>query len=459
MATRGLQPRQPQPAGRGAQRVADDRQPGRAAAPRRRSAAPRRRARPSMRRSGKQAAEAVGGEAAQRVAERGQRERRRGALRKRLQHRDQHDLRVAGQDRGGEESGGEERREARVAAPVEHRASVASAIKSGLRFRRPCPPAPEAHPNRHAREPPGAAPRRRWSPRRCAARHPGIAVETVGMTTRGDQVLDRPLAQVGGKGLFIKELEVALAEGRADIAVHSMKDVPMELRAAASRSPPSARARTPRDAFVSRPLRVASRRFPPAPSWAPRACAANASCAAPSRALAFRAAARQREHAPRQARRGRLRRDHPRRRGPAAPGLRGRASARYLADEISIPAIGQGILAIEHLRRRATTSPRVLAPFERPRDAGRGRAERALGLVAEGSCEVPVGALARVDGDAHRARGASSACPTARASCATAPIGPRRRCRGRWGAMLGRRLLDAGGREILRARSRARRGA
>ena len=61
------------------------------------------------------------------------------------------------------------------------------------------------------------------------ARHPGIAVETVGMTTRGDKILDRPLAQVGGKGLFIKELEVALAEDRADIAVHSLKDVPMEL--------------------------------------------------------------------------------------------------------------------------------------------------------------------------------------------------------------------------------------
>src|ERR1051326_603557 len=60
-------------------------------------------------------------------------------------------------------------------------------------------------------------------------RHPGLRVEVVGMTTKGDRVLDRPLAQVGGKGLFVKELEVALAENRADIAVHSMKDVPMEV--------------------------------------------------------------------------------------------------------------------------------------------------------------------------------------------------------------------------------------
>ncbi len=58
--------------------------------------------------------------------------------------------------------------------------------------------------------------------------HPGINIELVGFTTKGDKILDTPLAKVGGKGLFVKELEVALLEGRADIAVHSMKDVPME---------------------------------------------------------------------------------------------------------------------------------------------------------------------------------------------------------------------------------------
>src|ERR1044072_3744012 len=59
------------------------------------------------------------------------------------------------------------------------------------------------------------------------AHEPSIDVEIVGMTTKGDRILDRPLAQVGGKGLFVKELEVAMDDGRADIAVHSMKDVPM----------------------------------------------------------------------------------------------------------------------------------------------------------------------------------------------------------------------------------------
>jgi hydroxymethylbilane synthase len=57
----------------------------------------------------------------------------------------------------------------------------------------------------------------------------GHRVTLLGMTTRGDQILDRTLSKVGGKGLFVKELEVALEEGRADIAVHSLKDVPMAL--------------------------------------------------------------------------------------------------------------------------------------------------------------------------------------------------------------------------------------
>ena len=64
---------------------------------------------------------------------------------------------------------------------------------------------------------------------RLRAEHPGLAVELVPMTTRGDQILDQPLAEIGGKGLFLKELEIALQERRADIAVHSLKDVPMEL--------------------------------------------------------------------------------------------------------------------------------------------------------------------------------------------------------------------------------------
>lgn len=83
---------------------------------------------------------------------------------------------------------------------------------------------------------------------------PDLQVEIVGITTRGDKILDRPLSKVGGKGLFVKELETALLEGTADIAVHSMKDVPMVLPDGMSISTICERA-DPRDAFVSNDYR------------------------------------------------------------------------------------------------------------------------------------------------------------------------------------------------------------
>src|ERR1043165_517840 len=78
----------------------------------------------------------------------------------------------------------------------------------------------------------------------------GAAVDLLGMTTRGDQVLDRALSKVGGKGLFVKELETALEEGRADLAVHSLKDVPRDLPAGFELAAVLER-EDPRDAFVS----------------------------------------------------------------------------------------------------------------------------------------------------------------------------------------------------------------
>lgn len=81
-------------------------------------------------------------------------------------------------------------------------------------------------------------------------RQRGLSVELLGMTTKGDQILDRTLSKVGGKGLFVKELEVALEEGRAHIAVHSLKDVPMELPVGFALACVMER-EDPRDAFVS----------------------------------------------------------------------------------------------------------------------------------------------------------------------------------------------------------------
>ncbi len=80
--------------------------------------------------------------------------------------------------------------------------------------------------------------------------YPGIQIELVTMTTKGDKILDTPLAKVGGKGLFVKELENGLLEGRADIAVHSMKDVPVDFPPGLNITVILAR-EDPRDAFVS----------------------------------------------------------------------------------------------------------------------------------------------------------------------------------------------------------------
>ena len=82
--------------------------------------------------------------------------------------------------------------------------------------------------------------------------YPELTVELLGMTTKGDQLLNSPLSKIGGKGLFVKELETALLEGKADVAVHSMKDVPMSGQLPAGLSVPVILEREdPRDAFVS----------------------------------------------------------------------------------------------------------------------------------------------------------------------------------------------------------------
>ena len=82
------------------------------------------------------------------------------------------------------------------------------------------------------------------------AAHPGIQVEILGMSTQGDKILDTPLAKIGGKGLFVKELEARMLDGGADIAVHSMKDVPVDLPEGLH-LPVIMQREDPRDAFVS----------------------------------------------------------------------------------------------------------------------------------------------------------------------------------------------------------------
>ena len=226
------------------------------------------------------------------------------------------------------------------------------------------------------------------------ARHPGLAVELVGMTTRGDQVLDRPLAQVGGKGLFVKELEVALLEDRADLAVHSMKDVPMLLPEGFAIVTFGAREEA-LDAFVSvRHAGIAS-----------LGMGAVVGTSSLRRECQLRRAY---PHLTFKALRGNVNTRLAKLDAGdfdaiilAAAGLRRlgfEARIRERLDTaIALPAIAQGILGVEFLAARADVAA-VLAGFIDPATQAAADAERALGLVVEGSCEVPLGAYAQVAG-------------------------------------------------------------
>ncbi len=279
-------------------------------------------------------------------------------------------------------------------------------------------------------------------------RHPGLAVEIVGMTTKGDRVLDRPLAEVGGKGLFVKELEVALAEDRADIAVHSMKDVPMELPAGFVLTTFGAR-EDPLDAFVSR--RHASLEALPA--------------GAVVGTSSLRRECQLRRAFPKivfQALRGNVNtRLAKLDRGEYDAIILAVAGLRRLGfDErvraivpasIALPAIAQGILAIEFLEKRADLAL-ALAAFEDAATAIAARAERALGRVVEGSCEVPLGGLAQVSGRSFTLEGFIG-LPDATRIVRESARGESDQAE-MVGAQLGERLLAAGGREILDMLSR-----
>jgi hydroxymethylbilane synthase len=275
------------------------------------------------------------------------------------------------------------------------------------------------------------------------ARHPAIAIELVAMTTRGDRVQDRPLRQVGGKGLFVKELEVALEEDRADIAVHSLKDVPMEVPEAFAIATFGVR-EDPFDAFVSNH----------------HACLAAMSAGSVVGTSSLRRECQLRHRYPKlefHSLRGnvdtRLAKLDANDYGAiilAAAGLKRlglEARIRSILPESeAIPAIAQGILALEHRSDRPDLAM-LLADFTDPHTAAAARAERSLGLVVEGSCDVPVGGLARVH-EGTLTLEAFIGMPDGTHLVRDRASGPAAEAE-RIGRALGEKLLAAGGREIL----------
>lgn len=228
---------------------------------------------------------------------------------------------------------------------------------------------------------------------RLEALHPGLQVSLLTMTTQGDKILDVPLARIGGKGLFVKELETALFERRADIAVHSLKDVPMELPEGLVLGAILAR-ETPFDAFVSpRYERLEDlpegavvgtsslRRQCQLAAWRPdlqiRSLRGNVNTRLQKLddgefdAIILAAAGLQRL------------------------GFASRIRAR-LSPERMLPAVGQGVLGIE-CRADDARVLALIAPLIDPEALHCARAERAFNRRLQGGCQVPIGGYATLD--------------------------------------------------------------
>jgi hydroxymethylbilane synthase len=275
--------------------------------------------------------------------------------------------------------------------------------------------------------------------------HPGLDVVLVPMTTQGDRILDRALALVGGKGLFIKELEYAIVEGRADLAVHSMKDVPAQLPAGMVLSAFLERA-DPRDAFVS--LTVGA--FEDLPRGA------RVGTSSQRRQCQLRHARPDIEtHALRgnvETRLGKLAAGEFDAIILAAAGLTRLGLAdritQLLDTRISMPAVGQGIVGIECGEDDVVTRE-LTAVLDDPSAHTCINAERAMAHELEGNCQSPIAGHAVLEADELHIEGLVGS-PDGRLVYRERLSGAPSEAAG-LGSSLGRRLLDAGARELLAA--------
>jgi hydroxymethylbilane synthase len=223
-------------------------------------------------------------------------------------------------------------------------------------------------------------------------KYPECQVELLGMTTRGDQILDRPLSKIGGKGLFVKELEAALLQGAADLAVHSMKDVPMQLGPEFALAAIGER-ECPLDAFVST-------RYDSLDDMPPGAVVGTSSLRRESQLHArypYLGVLPLRGNLDTRLRKldeGTFDAIILAAAGLTRLGLAQRIRST-LTPEHSLPAAGQGALGIEILSSRPELAA-WLAPFDHLETAVCVRAERAVSRALGGSCEVPLGAFGEV---------------------------------------------------------------
>jgi hydroxymethylbilane synthase len=231
--------------------------------------------------------------------------------------------------------------------------------------------------------------------------YPQTEISILGMTTRGDQILDTSLSKIGGKGLFVKELEQALEDRRADIAVHSMKDVPMDM-------PPGftlaaiAEREDPRDAFISNQYGSLDA-LPSGSVVGTSSLRRESQLRARFPHLQVRPLRGNVQTRLRKLDEGQFAAIILAAAGLKRLGLADRITA-LLSPELSLPAIGQGALGIECL----TDQPDLIEflwPLHHLETAQCVEAERAMGRALGGSCQVPLGGFAEIVEEVLRLRG------------------------------------------------------
>lgn len=280
---------------------------------------------------------------------------------------------------------------------------------------------------------------------RLQALHAGLAVELLPLSTRGDELLEVRLDKVGGKGLFVKELENALEDGRADLAVHSMKDVPAQL-------PPGFRLAAileredARDAFVSN-RHAALDALPQGARVGTSSLRRAAQVAERHPGLQLRTLRGNVETRLAKLDRGEYEAILLAAAGLRRLGLEARIRSMLSLEE-SLPAPGQAALGIECLERRADLIG-LLAPLEHAASAACVRAERAVSLALGGSCTLPLGAYAELAGGHLRLRAlvaAPDGSRVARVDCAGTASDPEA-----LGAQAAKQLRAQGADQILAA--------
>lgn len=231
--------------------------------------------------------------------------------------------------------------------------------------------------------------------------HPGLEIILLPMSTKGDNILDVPLAKIGGKGLFTKELEDRMMDGDADIAVHSMKDVPMELPEGFALGAILER-HAPTDAFVSNQYET----FDALPQGA---VLGTSSLRRKAQLMAIRPDLDVRD----------LRGNVGTRLGKldageydaiilATAGLQrlglDERIRHELTPEVCLPAVTQGTIGIEYFAKDTETLE-IIQVLNHKETEIRTTAERAMNHHLEGGCQVPIGVFAELDGDDLKMRG------------------------------------------------------